>query len=343
MHHYGNWRCGYECLRAKHRRFHDMTPELFKQRVTREVESLASVRGVPTKVVTKLLVGAGWTNIEALWIAQGRPYYNVHPQMYKKLIKIDLTKVPADITELPHPFSVVCINFPPHSQRPGFESPEYGTQYPPRALVTNYSMYGKIDRFGMALEIPQLWEAHLQNPLGIPHAAQIACRIAPMNLLHVPDISLEEAIQRGIQTAENYTSKSVTPQSAKAIRDIWRLIVTIGFLVNSRAEIVEYDVINADKEAYEATDDEQKKAYYERRARDAGKVGWNIGNDLMFLSDPPDPRSRHSISTGRQLSWSHIRAGHPHAVRYGPEKKKVKIMWFRPTQVRGDLPFKAET
>ena len=117
-----------------------------------------------------------------------------------------------------------------------------------------------------------------------------------------------------------------------------KLAVTIGFMANSKSELIEPDILGRDRQRY-ATGDDAVKAQCADRAKRRGKFGWNVGNDLMFLGEQD---SQHHAAEGErgELNYSHLRGGHPHAVRYGKGKKKVKIMWFRPTRVRADLPFK---
>ena len=76
------------------------------------------------------------------------------------------------------------------------------------------------------------------------------------------------------------------------------------------------------------------------KARKKGKFGFNVGTDLMFIGERQFQQQKNSEETGRELEYAHIRAGHPHAVRYGEKKKMVKIVWYVPTTVRSDLPFK---
>lgn len=52
-------------------------------------------------------------------------------------------------------------------------------------------------------------------------------------------------------------------------------------------------------------------------------------------------QKRSNNLTGRELEYAHIRAGHPHLVRYGEAKKLVKMMWYTPTHVRPDRPFRS--
>ena len=85
--------------------------------------------------------------------------------------------------------------------------------------------------------------------------------------------------------------------------------------------------------------DQAKRDQIVARSRRRGKNGYQVGTDIMFLGEK-GLRSQGGSGEGRELSYAHIRSGHPHAVRYGPGKKLVKIAWYRSTTVRPDLPFK---
>lgn len=120
-----------------------------------------------------------------------------------------------------------------------------------------------------------------------------------------------------------------------------RIAVTIGFLANSNSDLVEYDVLAKFRNDFEKGTPERRAQIIEK-SKKRGKNGYNVGNDLMFLGSRGFQNRPASELTGRELEYAHIRDGHPHAVRYGKGKELVKIMWFQPTVVRPDLPFKQE-
>ena len=155
-----------------------------------------------------------------------------------------------------------------------------------------------------------------------------------MGLYPDPEITLEEAL-----TA---TSRGRYPSYHEMLANVLRLCVTIGFL-SDNPTICEEDVLSKDRSEFEKTTDENRKKQLIARAQRKGKVGYNIGNDLIFLAGArPKGERRQGTLTGRELDYAHIRGGHPHAVRYGSNKDLVKIMWFIPTTVREDLPFKPD-
>jgi hypothetical protein len=155
------------------------------------------------------------------------------------------------------------------------------------------------------------------------------------DILESLDEREREKKSKRLRNSTNASSESYNELQRK----IMRLAVTIGFLSNNPA-ICEYDVLSKDRSEFQRnTTGEGRKDELIQRAKRKGKFGYNIGNDLIFLGPRPVTSRPQSDASGRELEYAHIRRGHPHAVRYGPNKELVKIMWFAPTTVRDDLPF----
>jgi len=48
-------------------------------------------------------------DIEISWARKTKPYYKIHPQLVGQLCKVDLTKIPANLIEMPLDQSVVSL------------------------------------------------------------------------------------------------------------------------------------------------------------------------------------------------------------------------------------------
>lgn len=122
---------------------------------------------------------------------------------------------------------------------------------------------------------------------------------------------------------------------------LMRYYVVTQFLADCPDEnLIEYDILSKDRGEWINATPERKKQLIER-ARQKGKKGWNVGVSSRLLTNAPRlSKEREPGEQGRERTSAHIRTGHLHAVRCGKNKDNVKIMWFRPTVVRDDLPFK---
>lgn len=49
--------------------------------------------------------------IEGDWIQEGRPYYNVHPQLVDKFARVNLGKIPAHLITPPHGLATTHVRF----------------------------------------------------------------------------------------------------------------------------------------------------------------------------------------------------------------------------------------
>jgi hypothetical protein len=155
--------------------------------------------------------------------------------------------------------------------------------------------------------------------------------------------SVSEAIQTTVEQA-SAGEQAVMVTMGDRLSNLIRVIVSAGFLANCpEDDLVVPDILNADKQSFKDASQRGDAVAIQsivERAKRRGKNGYNIGTSEMFVLENESEQHKQYDSTGKQLSFSHLRGGHPHAVRYGEGKNKVKIKWFRPTRVRPDLPFK---
>jgi len=283
---------------------------------------------------------------ENVWVSDGSPYYNIHPNLVSRLCKVDMSKIPSTLLQTPHNLRAVNIRFGDkhdeftmtdrvHTDFVARLSNTSGTT-PVGAFVHSVLMLDlrDIGRRPMATfnsrregtrSVLFLMDFDVYTRLGQPIYSMFS-------IMPKEGMSLEEAIghAKGVGRSDSYIGM---------IENIMRLCVSIGFLADNPS-ICEPDILSADRSDFQRAN-EDRKQFLITRARRKGKNGFNIGTDIMFLGERPmGERRQTSELTGRELEYAHIRAGHPHLVRYGEGKKLVKVMWYVPTTVRPDKPFK---
>lgn len=274
--------------------------------------------------------------METYWYADGKPYYNVHPQLVPKLARINLEKIPANLIVVPDPFITVHVALAEdHPELTMTEEvPVQG--YRSKNIPAGTAVKGILmsDRRAMS-------DRHRSDYIlfcldfGVYNEFQ-----QPTYLIFSLNLEEGQSLAEALESClDDERSDNYRTVCANALR----LATTIGFLANSKSELIEPDVLSKCRQQYERGDEDTRKRIVEKSHR-KGKLGYNVGNDLMFLG-PQSTRSGGPKGTGegRELQWQHLRGGHPHPVRYGEGKRLVKIMWFQPTQVRPDLPFKPES
>jgi hypothetical protein len=270
--------------------------------------------------------------LESNWIDDGRPYYRIHPGLVSNLSRVNLTKIPANLVVVPEPFEAVHISLAQNHKE--------------LTLVEDVAHEPNVTHKG-TLPAGSVVRGIMMGKIAPVHRRVLFCLdFGHYNENHQPTyvvfmVSLDDKgdLQSAVDgTLQTYRSDDYRMVCANALR----LAVTIGFMSNSKSELIEPDVLSKLRDSYRQGGEAQRQNIV-RKSRRRGKVGFNVGNDLMFLGEMSKGSSSGSTETGRELQWQHIRGGHFHAVRYGEQRKLVKIMWFQPTQVRPDKSFKPES
>jgi len=313
--------------------------------------------------------------LERAWISNGKPYYNIHPQMTRTLCKTNLDKIPSLFIEVPSNLDVVCFRFAEridvrYTDNLGLTFVENAAAGMPvycRSLLfsklnreeTNFEQVSKI--------LDMIKSSGIKLPSKISDSAyEFSEKDSLVMFLDEGFRIKQEGVDRTLcnsivlrckpeQTIPQVIDETFNelPELEKMIyltmgdrlQNLLKVIISAGFLANSPEDgLVVPDILSSDKDAYKkavaAQDQSAIKTICERAVR-RGKKGFNIGTSEMFVDQFQNIQQQKQHGDGKELEFSHIRGGHPHAVRYGEGKNKVKIKWFRPTRVRPDLPFKA--
>ena len=269
---------------------------------------------------------------EHLWIKSGRPYYNVHPKLVPNLCRTNLDIIPSHLLEVPGQFAAVNVRFAEeHGELGGIRNVLFARNQNKYTLFTESPFREKVTVDGRTAQVTKCitmeWSAREGET--IPESFY-----RMLNDLERRQASGDHEIS--LEFLEVLLAND-------RLLNCLRLLATIGFLANSNDELLQREVLNHDRKAFEqavASGNVRRQERIATRAQRRGKVGWNVGTNEMFVGEqPPNPSSRDGDGS-RTHQWAHIRSGHPHAVRFGPGRTQVKIKWFRPTVVRPDLPFK---
>ncbi|NQU21806.1 MAG: hypothetical protein HQ567_11035 [Candidatus Nealsonbacteria bacterium] len=282
---------------------------------------------------------------ECLWERDGKPYYNINPLAVPHLCRARLNDTPASLLEIPAGFHAINI-------RLAKEHPDLSIE-PGKLFVRTMFLAWGMRTFMAGETFPDALAA--KKPQGVPHDRQLALHIDTGELgqsdgvatakhwvLHMStdnESTLEAGFQDSIQLMKTHDFERACPGTRlhDVLLNCLRLVATVFLTDCNDEKFFEYDVIAKHRTKFRKADDATKAKLIDK-ARRRGKVGWNFGTNEMFAgsfsaSTSPGPKGKY------ELQSAHIRAGHLHAVRYGPGKKYVKIQWFRPTVVRPDLGF----
>lgn len=280
---------------------------------------------------------------EKYWMEDDRPYYNIHPGIISHLIRINLATIPSELIEIPSNYSAINIRFSqPDSAFTLNTALTSRFQIPAGAWIHGLLMtdFRRVcPRQGVDIQNKVAFIIDFDQMITVGGQQQPAYGVFPLTI--TPGQDLEEAFQATVQKV-----RFMCDEYEKLVVNCLKLAVSIGFLANANQDMVTPDVLARFRdEYYDPRTPKMRKEWIEKKSQHGNKTqGWNVGNDVMFLDRASVVgSSSDSEGSGRELTHAHIRTGHFHAVRYGTQHSKVKLMWFRSTTVRPDLPFEKET
>lgn len=318
---------------------------------------------------------------EGAWVESGRPYYNIHPQMVRSLCNTNLDKIPAELIEVPANLPAVVFRFAETIPTRYADNNGYTVLQVEKKIDTpvycRSLLFGKVQNANPDVVAQRIKQTVSQMGSFTDKSVDKLIARAKDDQKDITDflvMCIDEGVRlksggvertlcntltiqcRPGQTISQAIETTVENASAKEqflmlsmgerLKNLFRVIISSGFLANCPEDgLVAPDVLSNDRISYQEAQkrgDQIAMNTIAERAKRRGKFGFNIGTSEMFVGESESFGGKTSEETGRQLSHSHIRGGHPHAVRYGEGKNKVKIKWFRPTRIRPDLPFKGD-
>jgi hypothetical protein len=294
----------------------------------RELGAIESIRGNRFGPST-----ANQAIAEQTWLEEGRPYFKIYPDMIHLLLK---TKMDVPSQYLRCPFKSFCLRFPKGHQIPELTQDGYEI----RAILIDESQ-NELD-FTTAKIKPHrsiiAWMDFGEDEKNFPERDMgvYVPVVTYTQLKAVDDKSIEDCICRNVEGTEGRVCDEGVPITLEMTDACFRIAVAICFLATGADQIVEPDVLSKDLPRYIGSDDKALKKRLVEKAHRRGKKGWTVGREIKFPYHRQE--SHDATGAGRQLKYSHQRAAHFHAVRYGPNKSLVKVVFIRQLTVRPDLP-----
>lgn len=263
--------------------------------------------GNAAKWVTSLM------EAESAWIDSGSPYYNIGGH-YLEAASRSRLDIPCDMMRLPFPAMLVRI-------QEGHGKIQYGGELA-TILATEVT--------GGVLKVNATFVDADDDPKdGVPIVFSVDLRKGG---------SIEDAIKRSSRDCRHREfygnmAESDAAEVDDAAKQCLKILVTVALLAVGKSDLLEPDVLARDRAQMQSASDKDKSRIVARAHR-RGKKGWTVGETRL-------PRSisvARSSGGGRELTRSHLRCGHFHAIRHGRGRTEIKVMWFPPTAVRPDLP-----
>lgn len=206
--------------------------------------------------------------LEYWWHTQNRPYYQVYPSIIKSLMTLDLSKVPVEY--LKFPVEPILIRFSKDNTDCG------GI----RSVLV-----------GCPRNIPNCGREKLATTDPAKHSDLIFCLSADFGeqefgtsvkcyrrFFLIPGKTLGEC--------EAQNQLSISPDfhmgqqiSDESIKQFVRVAVGVALIASGKSELIQPDVLSADRDKYEKTQDQK----YVDKAIRRGKFGWVIGRNVEMM------------------------------------------------------------
>jgi hypothetical protein len=269
--------------------------------------------------------------MEYLWYADKQPYYKIWDGVFDTFIK---TRLDVEATLLKFPHRVFAIRLPKTDEGLiTFKMPDGKDATIVSLLISGGNAGGDADSNFAIMN----WSLYV---IVDGEDFQIFS-IYGRSILQKDGSTIEDNIFPSEDDLEN---NGLFPVAKNVIDACVRLVVATCFLATGSHKVLEYDVLTKHLNAYreEKNKNKAKRKDYEVKAKKKGKYGWNIGGGMrgrsLKLPNGVDFETACKNAGGRELLYQHVRGGHWHTVRYGEGRQKIKVVWFEPTTVRGDLP-----
>lgn len=265
---------------------------------------------------------------ERLWHKNNTLYFNVKPNIIEAIDRFRLNNISLELLNLKESIANFTINIP------SFEGFEKGVS----ALVS------KTGSNALSFSI-QMSEGNLifnlrqvsQN-LSVEEYIEAAFDIQKRGDFRYYKLGGSRDKNKEEENKQKAISKS--PSYQELVKFLVRTFCCCKFLYDCpNEELLSVDLSERFIDKWSGASEGAKRDYV-IKSRNAGKGGYNLGVNYKLIENADRLSEQSSGERQGELKYNHIRTGHLHAVRYGEGKKNVKLMWFRPTVVRPDLPSK---
>lgn len=321
---------GYDHLKREHHAKIGDWKKFYDESINRMLPSALSNGDDRLLSVGSMRAGYNQMVSEYLWFQAGKPYYKVWPQMLDTFVR---TRMDVSCKLIGFPYQAFAIYLPQMDS--GLDFYFEDKCYNVKCILVGCSdrYYDDVDGFKDSRRVT-IWIDIGELRDGLP-ILSFRCAVFDDN------ITIEKAFDT-LPIDHHSVSKGVrVPESI--IEACVRLTVAVCFLATGSSKVLEYDVLSKHLDLYRSANDEKKK-YYEQKAKNRGKHGWHIGRGRTDRQlDLPRGMSYAAVveagsNGGRRLLYQHQRCGHWHVVWFGPGRQEKRIEWFDEITVKKDLP-----
>ena len=318
----------------------------------------------PYEVPVNKASGFNMILIDDEMIRNGRPYYQIYPEVFGAVsdttleLDIDDWKVPFDIFEIRMPktekpliplqpnsnLGVISIQVFRNFYKRYFFYTEEGLCFTYKYLShANSGTLLRLNEFQNHTVI-KVNACDYKDPTNLYEYQHLHTTLKYQPERRISD--MVNSTMARIITRENYYCDDPTlePMSDWGWVTVIKLALGVSLLATGSQKVLEYDVLSKHLDVYREM---RSKGNFkgcreiEEKARGKGKYGWNIGKPTarhLPLSEG-DPYE-NNCSQGGHHNFSSFRCGHWHKYRIGKGRTKVAMKWLTPTIVRPDLPSK---
>ena len=246
--------------------------------------------------------------LETEWYINQRPYYNIEANILEPIERMRLDNVPGPLLTVPNKSVVVVLNYPVGYK---IKNVLVGRITPTRLFFS--IGYNESDFIYFSYKTDE------------DESIEKIIDLAMTNLAENPPPGL----QLSMPLHQEYVSMAI------------RSVAMCKFLTDAPDEdLIRFDIMSKYKSEWKTASLDRKREII-KRSREHNVNGMNIGL-AYHLYAPRLSEEKESQGNGKPQEFAHVRTGHLHAVRFGPNKTHVKIMWYRPTIVGEGKPFKTQ-
>lgn len=232
---------------------------------------------------------------EWVWWKDLRPYFNVYPSIFTGLQLLEVEKQLASAFTSPK-FKSVAVLFP-----------EYVATNHGRVSSLLVSILGdKTHRDGDFISVLAITPDH-EDPVGNFLTSG----------LWVPHESSHLTVEDLVTKADRFTTES-GKDANELLQEDTRKILRLGLgilLMQSDPDVVTPNILNADRDRYDRTEDpERRQQLAERAIRRTGRVGFDVGRNIE--------------------TSPHLRRGHLALFHTGKNREVPVIKWRKPCVVK---------
>lgn len=276
---------------------------------------------------------------EAMWFRCGAPYYKVSSSCYWSLVRTSLDH--CKLSDIRLPFTCVELRFSDEcadglpvvllaSGRFDAEAVKMSKRFYPRMNEVEHGFEGDVEADVLMMGAQQ--KAVLDDPqdgVSDPIMLQLGWRTDVDEGRMVGDLDWQ-----GIERS----SKNISSECFVALKRHHHVALGVLLLAtHAHDELFSPVLLRRDESRYGFADVEVQQRMVARAIRLHRRKGWVVGGSLICPTIR-DEKSDSGEPTGRHLDYRHWRAGHFHHVRHGKAHGLTKLLWFKPTVVRADLP-----